>query len=669
MSRLIYVVLFVGLVPLAAWADTNDVCHVGVQLHLRPDAASDPAYLRHARAFVENGMADYVFLVAQALPTEQRERLVRYLADHKVHFLMQESFPTSPEWFSSKNSARRYSADDYRRIRDIAGDLFLGVHQGELDSTGLPPEMYLPKDVLSNPTRAKIKEAFVKRLEEGLDRFRAQYGVPWAHSSALLDHHLFAEAGVSILCSEIGENIPNVSMIIASNRGAARAYRRPWMIDHSTWWAPRGNVGEQVSPREGHTPWCFFTSLLIAAMGGADYAQLEVDWAAYDQNYKLLPWGQALKNLYAVTRVIGPRGNTVTRFAVLIGHDNGWPGVGWRLGDVRATGLFDGLRHQFLQTRDADLSMKIFDVFYPGFERCGWDGEYPGFFAESPLGTLDIVADNLPAEAYSRYACLVALGYHRMNERLRDHLRAYVERGGVLVCGDSLFLDEHESPLDADFAEPLIGCKVDGSEAKLIRLQRPQGSIEEVEGYLSGERTAGQEWQNHWLHPVQLTAGRVVARLGDTPYIVANRIGKGRVFYITALNLVGSSAQKRGPEPFLFANTLYRFLHTLANHIGDGIRLAPWTSLERIFNERPDGTGMLLVLNHGDMSCRRDAILKNSYGFTSAQVVVQGTWESWHPGGPVTCSRSGATLAWTFSMSPKSFVLFRFMKQRQVSQR
>ena len=70
-----------------------------------------------------------------------------------------------------RNSARRYSADDYRRIRDIAGDLFLGVHQGELDSTGLPPEMYLPKDVLSNPTRAKIKEAFVKRLEEGLDRF------------------------------------------------------------------------------------------------------------------------------------------------------------------------------------------------------------------------------------------------------------------------------------------------------------------------------------------------------------------------------------------------------------------------------------------------------------------------------------------------------------------
>ena len=77
--------------------------------------------------------------------------------------------------------------------------------------------MYLPKDVLSNPTRAKIKEAFVKRLEEGLDRFHSTEFLGRA-APHLLDDHLFAEAGVSILCSEIGENIPNVSMIIASNR-------------------------------------------------------------------------------------------------------------------------------------------------------------------------------------------------------------------------------------------------------------------------------------------------------------------------------------------------------------------------------------------------------------------------------------------------------------------
>ena len=51
-----------------------------------------------------------------------------------------------------------------------------------------------------------------------------------------------------------------------------------------------------------------------------------------------------------------------------------------------------------------------------------------------------------------------------------------------------------------------------------------------------------------------------------------------------------------------------------STHVGKPYRrrnpIGTLESLERIFNERPDGTGMLLVLNHGDMSCRRDAILR-----------------------------------------------------------
>jgi len=143
------------------------------------------------------------------------------------------------------------------------------------------PEDYLPKEVYENPTRMKVKAAFCRTREDPDRDIPESTRCPVGHSSALLYHHLFAEAGVDIICSEIGENIPNTNMMIASNRGAARAYGKPWMIDHSTWWSPRGNVGEQVSPREGHTPWCFFTTLLGAVMGGADYVQLEVDWAAY----------------------------------------------------------------------------------------------------------------------------------------------------------------------------------------------------------------------------------------------------------------------------------------------------------------------------------------------------------------------------------------------------
>lgn len=642
------------------WAGPNEPCHVGVQLHLHAGVPEE-TYMRHVRAFVEEDMADYVMLLAYGLPDADRERVAQYLAEHKIYFLLQENFdPTK----------RTYDAGDVARLKEIGGAYFLGLHWGEMDSSGLKPEEYLPEALHRQPNRPAVEAAFVGRVKAAVESYHA-LGAPFAHSCATLSHAAFAEAGTDILCSEIGENIPAANMMIASNRGAARAYGKPWMIDHSTWWGARGNAGSQVSPREGHTPWLFFTHLLGAAMGGADYAQLEVDWAAYDQDNlfqpgkekpgPLLPWGQALKTLYSVTRAIGPRGDTVTPFAVLLGHENGWPGVGWRVGDVRNTGLFDGLRHAFMQTRDADLSLKILDVFYPGFERCGWDPEYPGFVTESPLGTLDIVTDDLAPAKLARYKVLVALGYHRWTEGLCNTLTNYVREGGTLICGDTLLLDEQEKFVDPGEAGDLLGCVSDLSEEHLTELRTPKAVLDPIEGRAEG--ASREEWQSHWLHPVRLTSGRVVARMDDQPYIVENILGQGRVYFITTLNLVGNSAERRGPEPFLYANLLYHFLHTLEAHVGDGIDFSPWTSLEHIYSERPDGTGLLLVMNHGDMACRRDASLRNPQEYTRCQIIAQGTWEHWTSGGDMVFSQTGNSLAWSFDMPPKSFAIFRFVRK------
>jgi len=313
-----------------------------------------------------------------------------------------------------------------------------------------------------------------------------------------------------------------------------------------------------------------------------------------------------------------------------------------------------------MQTRDADLSFKVLDVFYPGFERCGWDPEYPGFLAESPFGPLDIVPDNLPAEKYQRYAVLTALGYHRWTPALRDALVQYVKRGGILLCGDTLFLDEQEKPVAAELAEPLIGCTCDMAEKNLVRLKQPSASMDAIEGFVSA--TKREEWQHHWLHPVQLTTGRVVARMHETPYLIENRIGAGRVFFFAALNLVGSDAQRRGPEPFLYSSTLAHFLHSLEKHVGDGIEFSPWTSLEHIFNHKADGTAQLLVMNHGDMAYYRDVTVNRPKGFAKVRAVAKGTWEGWSRGDAMPCERSGQSLKWSFELPPKSFVLFELSR-------
>src|SRR5205823_806711 len=134
----------------------------------------------------------------------------------------------------------------------------------------------------------------------------------------------------------------------------------------------------------------------------------------------------------------------------------------------------DGIRHKFMQARDADLSFKLLNLFYPGFERCGFDPEYPGFLSESPMGTADLVPDNLPPERYSRYKVLVALGYHRATPAMCAALRRYVEAGGILVCGDTLFLDEREQPAVVALMEPLIGCEPDLRPSSLVRLDQPR---------------------------------------------------------------------------------------------------------------------------------------------------------------------------------------------------
>jgi hypothetical protein len=155
-----------------------------------------------------------------------------------------------------------------------------------------------------------------------------------------------------------------------------------------------------------------------------------------------------------------------------------------------------------------------------------------------------------------------------------------------------------------------------------------------------------------------LGAGRVVARLNEAPLVVENQVGAGRVFFVTALNLVGGDATRRAQEPFLYPNILGKFLHTLHDHIGDGISFSPWTSLEYIYNEKRDGTALLLVLNHGDMAYRRDVVLKNPHRFANGRVIAQGTWEAWQPGDVLQFAQTGDSLKWSFSPPPKSFVLF-----------
>jgi hypothetical protein len=103
---------------------------------------------------------------------------------------------------------------------------------------------------------------------------------------------------------------------------------------------------------------------------------------------------------------------------------------------------------------------------------------------------------------------------------------------------------------------------------------------------------------------------------------------------------------------------LYWFLHDLEDHVGDGISFTPWNGIEHVYNERNDGSGMLLVLNHGDMDCRRDASMKNPLGYTRGRVIAEGSWKTWREGDAIQFAKTGNALAWSFPLPAKQFILF-----------
>src|SRR5690349_19280974 len=127
--RSISIALAVCSATTSLLAGPEEVCHVGAQLHLASTGVPEESYMRHLRAFVEGDLADYALLVMPGLKDAEREQVVRYLAEHKVYFLVQEGFPTSAQWFQRTGLPKagepphaRYSAADYDRIRSIAGD-------------------------------------------------------------------------------------------------------------------------------------------------------------------------------------------------------------------------------------------------------------------------------------------------------------------------------------------------------------------------------------------------------------------------------------------------------------------------------------------------------------------------------------------------------------------
>ena len=147
----------------------------------------------------------------------------------------------------------------------------------------------------------------------------------------------FVKKQYRVEASEIGENIHGYQLHIAMNRGAARQYSKPWVIDFSSWHGAsildysKSKIWKEYSgPKHGHSINLVERSMLMSYMAGADGVVAEgggaicfYDDITADDCYKLSPYGKVFQKLYQFSKTHSNVGITYTPFAVLLDQFHG----------------------------------------------------------------------------------------------------------------------------------------------------------------------------------------------------------------------------------------------------------------------------------------------------------------------------------------------------------
>ena len=158
-----------------------------------------------------------------------------------------------------------------------------------------------------------------------------------------LMHHYAAEWGaLSLIGSEVGENIDSIQAHFAFNRGAARQFHAPWFIDFSDWNAgnyhsykmnatthkyDRGHDGHSISLRE--------RVAYLSYMSGANKHLIEDPSTFLDNNettpdgfLPLSPVGQSVQRTHAFFTAHPDRGVPYAPIALMLDVMHGM-GLGW----------------------------------------------------------------------------------------------------------------------------------------------------------------------------------------------------------------------------------------------------------------------------------------------------------------------------------------------------
>ena len=483
----------------------------------------------------------------------------RFLADHKMHFIFLYAIQYPPEGQES-----HLSRELVEKIREIAGDLFLGDMLGETGSSyacKLPGYYGTGRQVMpdqSAPDMQAAKDAYLATVE-GFANTARRIGLDHIASvEATMLNNYNMEVGVDLPFAEVP--CANPEVVLPALRGASRAWNAPlWgtYIAHE-WYAGMRHFDELKRKRfEMIYKYCYLAgSKLFCLESGTSRIvsygvnlpeDNEIARANSEVVYRLLEKFKADHRPAG-----GPRARVAFVQGNLDSYSGGWGG-GYVWSQFKEDWAYGDAEHTWKILKDIN---KKRDWFEPDcYDKQGIDVS-----AGAPDGSYDVIPAAASAKAMQRYDTLIFAGWNTMTEELYAKLLAFVQNGGTL-----LITAAHLNTNPVRGGEPtyvrggdmrdLLGCRFTGGRIRSGYGHRfiAQSGVEGMYYPFPQQKPADPIYScgNVSYAEVALEGGTVCATLADSFWpeevpmpatVIENAVGKGRVICLTSTDYAGNDA-------------------------------------------------------------------------------------------------------------------------------
>ena len=343
----------------------------------------------------------------------------------------------------TKRSIEQYNMGSHKSLLPSIkaaewGYTVLNLPTGSMDGAGrVINNIYLDNkaSIADRETALKTIMKFVKTQYQVKDQNTRWYSMNGHHCW----HHYAGAEGATILASEIGENIHGYQLHIAMNRGAARQYSKPWVIDFSSWHGAsildysKGKVWKEYSgSKNGHSISLVERSMLMSYMAGADGVVAEAgsvicfyDDVTADDCYKLSPYGKVFQKLYQFSKNYSDVGITYTPFAVLLDQYHGM--------DRQPSG-----QHAFgkFSYNQGDLeTFKLIETLWPQTFSVEKNGNEVGTMVNSKYpDAVDFLLQGASLDMLKTYKVIMLSGDLTLTPAQVADLRSYAADGGIVLA-------------------------------------------------------------------------------------------------------------------------------------------------------------------------------------------------------------------------------------------